>query len=599
MVICGSKHDSEESRKLLRSMEKINEQKHGTAFQHVRENIEDLNGKVGARDTDIIFLKGLMESPVVSSLVKVQDQLEDSSESVQPVSIGNSKLLKEVRKICCGVSSKESQELVKILNDPHLEAMIEAHDIVASKRYESPEPSPLAPVFTAPVIQSNGPTAEAIRMVGIRKTDEEPLGITVRNEEHGLVIARILAGGIIDRQGLLNVGDTILEVNGVEVHSPLELQQQLQRSMGSVTFKIRPSNTDIITPAQTFVKALYAYDPSKDSLLPCKDIGLAFKQGDILQILNQDDPNWWQARRLDSLGHAGLIPSQELEERRRAFVRPEYDHATKSTMCGTKITKKKRKTMYQSRANAEFDKAELLLYEEVARMPPFERKTLVLLGAQGVGRRSMKNRLIKEDPAKFGTPVAHTSRPIRESEQDGKNYFFVTREAMEADIAENKYLEYGEHNGHLYGTKLESVRAIIRAGKMCILDCNPQALKILKTSEFMPYVVFIAAPPIDQLKHMHEFGRHHNYSSKNLTFDRAMGRHGSRRARTLESLASLYEEEDLRNTVEESARLQRAFEKYFDLVLLNTNFDKTYEQLKEAIESLSTEPQWVPISWVY
>lgn len=39
-------------------------------------------------------------------------------------------------------------------------------------------------------------------------------------------------------------------------------------------------------------------------------------------------------------------------------------------------------------------------------MPPFERKTLILLGAQGVGRRTMKNRLIKDDPLKFGTPIA-------------------------------------------------------------------------------------------------------------------------------------------------------------------------------------------------
>ncbi|GFW00033.1 MAGUK p55 subfamily member 6 [Trichonephila clavipes] len=74
MVICGSKHD-DDGRELLRSMEKINEQKQGTAFQHVRENIEDLNGRVGARDTDIIFLKGLMESPVVSSLVKVSKKV--------------------------------------------------------------------------------------------------------------------------------------------------------------------------------------------------------------------------------------------------------------------------------------------------------------------------------------------------------------------------------------------------------------------------------------------------------------------------------------------------------------------------------------------
>jgi hypothetical protein len=42
------------------------------AFQHVRENIEDLNGRVGANDTDLIFLKGLMDSPIMRSLVKVR-----------------------------------------------------------------------------------------------------------------------------------------------------------------------------------------------------------------------------------------------------------------------------------------------------------------------------------------------------------------------------------------------------------------------------------------------------------------------------------------------------------------------------------------------
>lgn len=53
--------------------------------------------------------------------------------------------------------------------------------------------------------------------------------------------------------GLLNVGDTIMEVNGVEVHTPIELQQQLQKCLGSVTFKIRPSNSDLIAPAQVTI----------------------------------------------------------------------------------------------------------------------------------------------------------------------------------------------------------------------------------------------------------------------------------------------------------------------------------------------------------
>lgn len=53
----------------------------------------------------------------------------------------------------------------------------------------------------------------------------------------------------------------------------------------------------------------------------------------------------------------------------------------------------------------EFDRHEIQIYEEVAKMPPFQRKTLVLIGAQGVGRRSLKNRFIVLNPMRFGTTV--------------------------------------------------------------------------------------------------------------------------------------------------------------------------------------------------
>lgn len=57
--------------------------------------------------------------------------------------------------------------------------------------------------------------------------------------------------------------------------------------------------------------------------------------------------------------------------------------------------------MYQSKWNGEFDKAELILYEEVTKMPPFKRRTLALIGTTGVGRRTLKCRLINSDPEKF------------------------------------------------------------------------------------------------------------------------------------------------------------------------------------------------------
>ncbi|XP_044577886.1 peripheral plasma membrane protein CASK-like [Cotesia glomerata] len=51
----------------------------------------------------------------------------------------------------------------------------------------------------------------------------------------------------------------------------------------------------------------------------------------------------------------------------------------------------------------------------------------------------------------------------------------------------------------MYGTKLDTIRKIHEEGKMAILDVEPQALKILRTAEVAPYVVFIAAPIVQNL----------------------------------------------------------------------------------------------------
>lgn len=90
---------------------------------------------------------------------------------------------------------------------------------------------------------------------------------------------------------------------------------------------------------------------------------------------------------------------------------------------------------------------------------------------------------------------------------------------MMADIGANEYLEYGvyispylnhvcavtislcagTHEDAMYGTKLDTIRRIHTDGKMAILDVEPQALKILRTAEFTPYVVFIAAPSLQNI----------------------------------------------------------------------------------------------------
>ncbi|XP_034934871.1 MAGUK p55 subfamily member 6-like isoform X2 [Chelonus insularis] len=577
MVFFEKKNKSENCR-LLASIDKLNnsEKNHveNAAFMHVRENLEEL-GRV-ADDTDLVFLKGLLESPIVNSLVKLQERLEEPPKLVDPIYFEVCDLTNEITHTFEKSKDTNARQLSKLLKGSHLKALLETHDAVIKGRK--------TPAKTCTFL-STMPTDErtqTVRVVGLRRQANEPLGLTVQIDESGnLIIARILGGSSVSRQGLLKSGEVIMEVNGKSVRSPDQLQQEIQAAKENLTLKVASGiSNDSNKPIKStcYMRALFDYNPTDDTLLPCREIGLSFQKGDILQIVDQADPNWWQARKVEGegLSSPGLIPSLELEERRKAFVPPEADFVHKIGICGTRVSRKKKRKMYESKANGEFDSAELLLYEEVARMPPFRRKTLALVGPRGVGRRTLKNRLINSDPEKFGTIVPYTSRPPRVLEENGKSYWFTDRETMEDDIKQHRYLEFGEHGGHLYGTKLDSIRELIRAGKMCVLDCSPGALKTLHNStEFMPYVIFIAAPGMEQLKVLYDVGRSTGASSRNLT------------------------EDDLRSTLEESAALQRAYEKYIDMVIVNEDFDNTFRQVVAALDALATEHQWVPVNWIY
>lgn len=437
--------------------------------------------------------------------------------------------------MCSKMSTRDrtARNLTSLLRSPHFEALAEVYDNLVAQNYSGDSSSPGSRPSTRPrdtrpgggsqgtltrgrstseSISSDSPDSStleesyemdhyngnrrsgdfaaqtdevpsnALRVINMRKNDNEPLGMTVKEEKGRIEIARILAGSLVEKQRLLHVGDVIVAVNNQEVKTPEEFIAAVKRSSGSVTFKVIPSFALSPPALQCYMRALFTYDPSQDTLLPCRELGIPFITGEVLEVLNREDSNWWQARRLiEPDSPVGLIPSQELEEMRRAFVLPEFDYSTKITICGTKATKKKKKEMYQLQQYQEFDKAELQLYEEVCRMPPFERKTLILIGVQGVGRRTLKSRLISYDPDRFATALPHTSRPIKENEEDGRQYHFVKRDIMEEDIANGKYLESGELQGHLYGIKLDSIRGIIRSGKMCIIDCNPQ---VYFTSQF-------------------------------------------------------------------------------------------------------------------
>ncbi|XP_067285242.1 MAGUK p55 subfamily member 2b isoform X1 [Pseudorasbora parva] len=538
-----------------------------SAMQSLLDTLSDSTSSTTANDLDLIFLKGIMESPVS------REHYEEPK--LEAVRDNNLELVQDILRDLTTLSPhcQAAHELVCILKEPHFQSLLETHDSVASKTYETPPPSPCA--FMDPAFNNQPVPPDAVRMVGIRKVSGEHLGVTFRVEGGELVIARILHGGMIDQQGLLHVGDIIKEVNGKEVGSdPKVLQNMLKESNGSVVLKILPSYQEPHTPRQAFVKCHFDYDPTHDNLIPCKEAGLKFSSGDILQIFNQEDPNWWQACHLEG-GSAGLIPSQLLEEKRKAFVKRDLELTSTGALCAGMGGKKKKKMMYLTTKNAEFDRHELRIYEEVAKVPPFRRKTLVLIGAQGVGRRSLKNKLLVSEPHRYGTTTPYTSRKPKVDEKEGQMYLFMSRSEMEADIKCGRFLEHGEYDGNLYGTKIDSIHEVVDSGKICILDVNPQALKVLRTAEFLPYVVFIEAPNFEVLKDMNRSAIEAGVVTKQMT------------------------DSELKRTVDESERIQRAYSHYFDLSIVNDNLDGAYRNLKRALDRLNTEHQWVPVSWVF
>lgn len=89
---------------------------------------------------------------------------------------------------------------------------------------------------------------------------------------------------------------------------------------------------------------------------------------------------------------------------------------------------------------------------------------------------------------------------MRNGEVPGREYLFVSREKMEEDISGGKFIEHGEFKGHLYGTSAESVKTVINAGSVCIINPHYQAIKALRTPQLKPYIIHIKPPLFDDLK---------------------------------------------------------------------------------------------------
>ena len=95
---------------------------------------------------------------------------------------------------------------------------------------------------------------------------------------------------------------------------------------------------------------------------------------------------------------------------------------------------------------------------------------IVLSGPSGVGKGTIRKALFEMPEQEFVYSVSMTTRPPRPGEVDGVDYYFVSREEFERQIAAGNLLEYAEFVGNYYGTPKDKVEEQLNAGKEVILE---------------------------------------------------------------------------------------------------------------------------------
>ncbi|XP_034018027.1 MAGUK p55 subfamily member 5b [Thalassophryne amazonica] len=482
-----------------------------------------------------------------------------------PLTVQAQDLCQEVQKMLQSSQQQEGLELRVLLTSPHLQALMQAHDNVAVQEM-------------AEAVNVTHYLGETVKLVRLEKARDTPLGATVRNDIDSVIVSRVVKGGMAERSGLLSEGDEIVEINGIPIRGKHinEVHDLLQHMQGTLTFLLIPSCQ--VKPAphrQTVmhVRACFDYDPSDDPFVPCRELGLSFRKGDILHIISQDDPNWWQAYRdgdEDNQPFAGLVPGKSFQQHRE-FLKKTVTERSREQQGKLWYVKKSKKQRKKNALNLNsLEDEDILTYEEMSlyHQPSHHKRPIALVGPTNSGHDDLHRRLVSIEPEKFAVAVPHTTRNPRIHEKNGRDYYFVTRSSFEADLAAGKFIESGEYEKNLYGTSTDSVRHVINAGRICLLCLHNRSLRVLRSSKLKPYIIFIAPPSQERL-------------------------------RTLLAIeGKTPKPEELKDIIEKAREMEQNFGHFFDATVVNADPDAAFHELRRLIEKLHTEPQWVPTSWL-
>ncbi|XP_059913119.1 disks large homolog 2 isoform X31 [Gadus macrocephalus] len=492
---------------------------------------------------------------------------------------------------------------------PTMENHISSTGNIGALEYKSGLP-PISPGSYSPIpkhlLGDEDVNREPRKMVLHKGSTGLGFNIVGGEDGEGIFVSFILAGGPADLSGELRRGDQILSVNGIDLRGATHEQaaaalkgagqmvtivaqyrpeeygrfeakihdlreQMMNHSMSSGSGSLRTNQKRSL-----YVRALFDYEKAKDSGLPSQ--GLSFRYGDILHVINASDDEWWQARRVTPHGDSdemGVIPSKRRVERKeRARLKTVKFNAKPGSIDSKGSFNDKRKKNYiftrkfpfyknkdgdQEGSDSDRSQEEIILsYEPVMRQEINYARPVIILGPM---KDRINDDLISEFPEKFGSCVPHTTRPKRDYEVDSRDYHFVqSREQMEKDIQEHKFIEAGQYNDNLYGTSVQSVKYVAERGKHCILDVSGNAIKRLQVAQLYPIAIFIKPKSVDSLMDM----------NKRLT------------------------EEQARKTFDRAQKLEQEFGEFFTALVQGDTLEDIYNHCKQVIEEHSGPYIWIP-----
>ena len=125
---------------------------------------------------------------------------------------------------------------------------------------------------------------------------------------------------------------------------------------------------------------------------------------------------------------------------------------------------------------------------------------IVISGPSGVGKGTVIKKFMDDPKLKLSYSVSMTTREKREGEEEGVNYYYVTRQEFEDAIERGELLEHTEFVGNLYGTPLKGVEKIRNEGKNVILEIEVDGCTQVKKKIPDALTIFIVPPSIEELE---------------------------------------------------------------------------------------------------